>query len=62
MKDPNIKRVWFAILLMFSLLVGLFAGGLSFLDGTSAPRAVLEGGLWFGGALTLSLAALSFLK
>jgi hypothetical protein len=60
-KDPFVA-VWFALGLLFALIVGVAAGALSRLGGDNLSTAVLTGGGAFGGTLTLVVLVIKLFK
>lgn len=51
--DDRLVPIWFAIGLVFALLVGTCAGILGWLSGQDVAAALLTGGMAFGGTVTL---------
>jgi hypothetical protein len=51
--DDRLIPVWFAIGVVFAILVGTCAGILQWLSGHDAAAAVLTGGMSCGGTVTL---------
>jgi membrane protein YdbS with pleckstrin-like domain len=47
---------WLLVMFLFSLLIAVCAGFLTFLTGTTPPHALLAGGAAFGGAALLCTA------
>jgi hypothetical protein len=60
-KDPFLA-VWFALGLLFALIVGVVAGVLGRLGGDGLATAVLTGGGAFGGTLTLVVLVIKLFK
>jgi hypothetical protein len=60
--DDRLVPVWFAIGLIFALLVGTCAGVLGWLSGQDVPSAVLTGGMSFGGTVTLVALVINLLR
>ena len=58
--NTDVRLLWFAVMIFFSLVVGVGAGVLARADGRSLPVGVLTGGACFGGTLVLCLTVLSF--
>lgn len=54
-QDPSDNALWVAVVILFSVLIGAAAAGLSWLGGHHAPIAVLVGGAAFGGSVALGL-------
>jgi hypothetical protein len=57
----DLLPVWFAIGLVFAIFVGTAAGILAWLGGLTEAAAVLRGGEFFAGTLTLVVLVLSLL-
>lgn len=60
MADPSrppddLLPLWFAVALLFALLVGAAAGLLAWRGGYRPASAIVAGGYAFGGALTLAI-------
>jgi hypothetical protein len=60
--DAATRFLWFALMLLFSLLVGGVAGLLVWADSNALAAAFLTGGGTFGGTLLLLLAVFHFLN
>lgn len=61
-KDDPFLAVWFALGLLFALIVGVAAGVLGRVGGDSLATAVLTGGGAFGGTLTLVVLVIKLFK
>lgn len=61
-RDLGIRAVWLAIAVLAALLIGLIAGGLSFIDNRRLPVAVIRGGVAFGATIGCLLAIYTFLS
>jgi hypothetical protein len=60
-KDP-LLAVWFALGLIFAVLVGTAAGILGWLSGEKIAAAVLTGSGAFGGTITLVLLVINLFR
>lgn len=60
--DPSLRGVWLAIAVLTALIVGLIAGGLSFVDDRRVPAAILRGGVAFGATIGCLLGIYAFLS
>jgi hypothetical protein len=58
----DLLTVWFALGLVFALLVGTAGGFLGWRSGQTPAAAVLTGGYVFGGALTLTILTINLLR
>ncbi|MFE4971039.1 hypothetical protein ACFRAR_02835 [Kitasatospora sp. NPDC056651] len=54
----TLRSLWVAVAALFSLVVALVGGILSFAQGTAIPGVVLYGGGIFGGCMALALVVL----
>ena len=60
--NGELVAIWFAISLIFALLVGSGAGLLDWRGGHSPTTALLAAGAAFGGALTLMILVINLLR
>lgn len=60
--DPSLRGVWLAIAVLTALIVGLIAGGLSFVDDRRVAAAILRGGVAFGATIGCLLGIYAFLS
>jgi hypothetical protein len=58
----ELVAVWFALGLIFALLVGTAGALLGWCTGQSPAAAVLTGGYVFGGTLTLAILVIRLLR
>lgn len=60
--SDELVAVWFALGLIFALLVGIVGGLLGWRSGQSLAAAALTGGYVFGGTLTLAILVIKLLR
>jgi hypothetical protein len=58
--NASTRALWLALMVFFSLIVGLLAGGLTRAGGANLSSAVLKGGASVGGTLLVLLAVAYF--
>src|SRR5258708_4256937 len=58
----DLLAVWFALSVMFALLIGAVGGLLAWRSGQSPAGAILTGGYVFGGTLTLAILVIKLLR
>jgi hypothetical protein len=59
--DPNLRLLWLLIAVLTALIVGLIAGGLSFVDDRRVAAAIIRGGVAFGATIGCMLGIYAFL-
>jgi hypothetical protein len=60
--NSAIRALWFALMILASVVIGSAAGLLAWVDGDTVATAILKGGGSTGGSLALMLALFHFLE